>query len=122
MRREPALKIVLIVAGLLFTAGVVPLVMFFSRQPAVAMLMSLYVPLGIFLLLAARDPAANRGLIAFAGWANIAHAAVMAVQRYLQVIEHQEMMGVVLFGIAGIMLVALTPPKRRNQQAPAAAA
>ena len=35
------------------------------------MLMSIYITLGIFLLLAVRDPAANRSLIAFGGWANI---------------------------------------------------
>jgi hypothetical protein len=72
MRRERALKIVWVVVGLLFTAGVVPLTMFFSREPAVPMIMimSIYVTLGIFLLLAERDPAANRSLIAFGGWAN----------------------------------------------------
>jgi succinate-acetate transporter protein len=69
MRRERALKIVLLVAGLLFTAGVVPLTMFFSRAPPVPMIMSIYVTLGIFLLLAVRDPAANRSLITFGGWA-----------------------------------------------------
>jgi uncharacterized protein YbcV (DUF1398 family) len=53
MRRERALKIVLVVVGRLFTAGVVPLTMFFSREPAVPMIMSIYVTLGIFLLLAA---------------------------------------------------------------------
>jgi succinate-acetate transporter protein len=66
--------------GLLFTAGVVPLTMFFSRDPAVPMIMSIYITLGIFLLLAVRNLAANRSLIAFAGWANLAHAAVMAAQ------------------------------------------
>jgi len=40
------------------------------------MMLSLYVTLGIFLLLAARNPSANRSVIAFAAWANIAHAAV----------------------------------------------
>ena len=67
MRRERVLKIVLVVVGLLFTAGVVPLTMFFSQEPAVPMIMSIYVTLGIFLLLAARNPAANRSLIGFAG-------------------------------------------------------
>jgi hypothetical protein len=56
MHRDRALKIVLILVGLLFTAGVVPLTMFFSREPAVPMIMSIYVTLGIFLLLAVRDP------------------------------------------------------------------
>jgi hypothetical protein len=44
------------IVGLLFLAGVVPLTMFFSREPAVPMIMSIYVTLGIFLLLAVRDP------------------------------------------------------------------
>jgi hypothetical protein len=57
MRRERALKIVLVLVGLLFTAGVIPLTMFFSREPAVPMKMSIYVTLGIFLLLAVRNPA-----------------------------------------------------------------
>jgi flagellar basal body-associated protein FliL len=35
MKRERALKILLVVVGLLFTAGVVPLTMFFSREPSV---------------------------------------------------------------------------------------
>jgi succinate-acetate transporter protein len=74
MSRARALKIVLIVVGFLFTAGVIRLTMFFSREPAVPMIMSIYVTLGIFLLLAGRNPVANRSLIAFAGWANLAHA------------------------------------------------
>jgi len=65
MRRERALKVVLVVVGLLFCAGIYPLTMFFSREPAVPMIMSIYVTLGIFLLLAVPDPAANRSLIAF---------------------------------------------------------
>ncbi len=112
MKRERALKAVLVVVGLLFTAGVIPLTMFFSREPAVPMLMSIYVTLGIFLLLAVRDPAANRSLIAFGGWANLAHAGVMAAQEYRNVIERRELAGVVVFAIVGIVLVALTPAKQ----------
>ena len=41
MRRERVLKIVLVVVGLLFTAGVIPLTLFFSREPAVPMIMSI---------------------------------------------------------------------------------
>ena len=59
MNRERALKVVLVIVGLLFCAGIVPLTMFFSREPSVPMLMSIYVTLGIFLLLAVRDPAAK---------------------------------------------------------------
>jgi succinate-acetate transporter protein len=119
MWRERALKVVLVLVGLLFTAGVIPLTMFFSRDPAVAMIMSIYVILGIFLLLAARNPSANRSMIAFAGWANLAHAAVMAAQEYRKVIERQELVGVVVFAIVGALLVALTPAKKAVEKASA---
>jgi succinate-acetate transporter protein len=119
MRRERALKIVLVVVGLFFTAGVVPLTMFFSRQPTVPMLMSIYVTLGIFLLLAVRDPAANRSLITFSGWANLAHAGVMAAQEYRNVIERRELAGVAVFAIVGILLVALAPAKKSVERASA---
>src|SRR5207245_9931524 len=82
MRRERALKIVLVVVGLLFTAGVVPLTMFFSRESAVPMIMSIYVTLRVFLLLAVRDPAANRSLIAFGGWANLVQCGVIGDSEY----------------------------------------
>jgi drug/metabolite transporter (DMT)-like permease len=111
MRPHRVLQIVLILVGLLFTAGIVPLVGFFSREPAVAMTMSIYVTLGICLLLAARHPQENRSLIAFAGWANIAHAGVMAVQEFQHVIRPQELLGVILFGVVGVVLVAMTPRK-----------
>ena len=121
MVRERALKAVLVVVGLLFIAGVVPLTMFFSREPAVPMIMSIYVTLGIFLLLAVRDPAANRNLIAFGGWANLAHAGVMAAQEYRNVIE-RELAGVIVFAIVGIVLVALAPPKQSVVKASAVVA
>jgi hypothetical protein len=56
MRREQALKIVF------FTAGIYPLMVFTRQEPALAMMLSLYVTLGIFLMLAAREPSANRSL------------------------------------------------------------
>jgi succinate-acetate transporter protein len=117
MRRELALKIVLVLVGLLFVAGVIPLTMFFSREPAVPMIMSIYVTLGIFLLLAVRNPSANRSLIAFAGWANLAHAAVMTVQEYRNVIARQELVGVVVFAIVGVALVALAPARQPVERA-----
>ena len=116
MGNQRVLKVVLIVAGVLFLAGAYPLVMFFSREPAVPMIMSIYVTLGVFLLLASREPSAHRSLIAFAGWANVAHASVMAVQEYRHIIERQEMMGVILFGVVGLVLIALTPAKQTAAQ------
>jgi len=122
MKRERVLKIVLVVLGLLFCAAVYPLAMFFSREPAVPMIMSIYVTLGIFLLLAVCDPAANRSVIAFGGWANLAHAGVMAVQEYRNVIERQELAGVIVFATVGVVLVALAPAKQSTERASASGA
>lgn len=115
--RERALKIALVVIGSLFVLLAIPGVMFFSREPAVAMIMSLYVPMGIFLLMSASDPTAHRSLIAYAGWANVAHAAVMAVQEVLGVIQRQELIGAGIFGVVGVTLIALTPAKEATARA-----
>lgn len=112
MIQERALKVVLILVGLIFLAGVYPLTLFFGRDPALAMMLSVYATLGIFLLLAARNPSANRSLIAFTAWSSFAHAAVMAVQAYRSVIARTELVGVAALVVVGIALVALTPAKQ----------
>lgn len=120
MIQERALKAVLVLVGLFFLAGVYPLTMFFARDPALAMMLSLYVTLGIFLLLAARNPSANRSLIAFTTWSSFAHASLMAVQAYRNVIERRELLGVAALVIIGVALLALAPAKRSEVLASAA--
>jgi len=122
MNRERALKIVLVLVGLLFLAGIYPLTMFLSREPALAMMLSLYVTLGIFLLLGARNPSANRSLIAFTAWSSFAHAAVMAVQAYQKMIERGELLGVAALVVIGVALMALAPAKPPVEQTSAVAA
>ncbi|MGH9530134.1 MAG: DUF6632 domain-containing protein, partial [Terriglobales bacterium] len=80
MRRERALKVVLVLVGLLFLALVYPLALFFRQEPALAMMLSLYVTLGVFLLFAARNQSGNRSLIAFTAWSSFAHGGVMGFQ------------------------------------------
>ncbi len=118
MNRERALKVVLVLVGLLFSALVYPLMMFIRQQPALAMMLSVYVTLGIFLLLAARNPSANRSLIAFTAWSSFAHAALMAVQASLNFIARRELLGVGVFIVIGVALIVLAPAR---QVAPATA-
>ena len=122
MNRERALKVVLVVVGLLFTAMVYPLVLFVKQEPALAMMMSLYVTLGIFLLLASRNPSAHRSLIAFAAWSSFAHATVMGVQAYLGFIARRELIGSAVFILIGVALIALAPAKQPVQRASAVGA
>ena len=122
MIRERALKVVLVLVGLLFLAGIYPLTMFLWSEAAAAMMLSVYITLGIFLLIAARNPSANRSLIAFTAWSSLAHAAVMAVQASRNVIARGELVGVAALVVIGVALIALAPAKPSDERASAAAA
>ena len=111
MRRERALKVVLVLVGLLFCAAIYPLMLMAKQDPALAMMMSLYVTLGVFLLLASRNPSAHRSLIAFAAWSSFAHAALMAGQAFRNLIPRGELVGVAALVIIGVALIVLAPTK-----------
>jgi predicted metal-binding membrane protein len=119
LNRERALKVVLVLVGLLFLALVYPLMMFVMEEPALAMMLSVYVTLGIFLLLAARNPSANRSLIAFTAWSSFAHAALMAVQVFRNFIARGELIGVGALIIIGVALIVLAPA-RQSRELPSA--
>jgi len=121
MSRGRALKVVLVVVGLIFCGLVYPLTMFVRQEPALAMMLSVYVTLGIFLLLAARNPSANRSLIAFTAWSSFAHGAVMATQAFENMIQRRELFGVAALAIIGVALLALAPAKRSVERVSVAA-
>ena len=120
MWRERALKIVLVLVGLLFSALVYPLMMFVKQEPALAMMMSLYATLGVFLLVASRNPSAHRSLIAFTAWSSFAHGALMAVQAFRNFIARGELLGVAVLVIIGVALIALAPGKQSVERESAA--
>jgi len=111
MIRERALKAVLVLVGLLFLATAYPLVLM-KLEETLQMMLSLYVTLGVFLLLAVRNPTAHRSLIAFAGWSSLAHAGVMTVQSFYDAGERTHLLiGTTAFAVAGLALVTLAPAK-----------
>ena len=122
MWRERTLKIVLVLVGLLFCAAVYPLMMMVKQDPALAMMMSLYVTLGVFLIMAARNPSEHRSLIAFAALSSFAHAAVMSFQALLNMIARRELIGSAVFILIGIALVALAPARQPREVASTASA
>jgi hypothetical protein len=122
MRRERALKIMLAVVGVLFCASSYPMVVFSQKDPALAMMMSVYTTLGVFLLLAARRPSEHRSLIGFTAWSSLAHASLMTYQAFRHYIRGQELIGVALFALIGVLLLALAPAKREQHRVSAAAA
>jgi len=113
MNREKLQKGVLIVVGLLFIAAVYALIQM-RESEVLQMMLSIYVTLGIFLVLASRDPAAHRSLIAFTAWSSFAPAATMAVQAVPNVSDRVHLLsGILLLVIIGIPLIMPAPPKLR---------
>lgn len=106
MIRERVLKVILTVVGIPFVVLVYPLVQM-REDEALQMMLSLYVTLGIFLLLAVRNPSAHRSLIAFTAWSSVAHAGVMAAQAVRDVSERTHLLvgGLILVIIAAALIV-----------------
>ncbi|HSC17607.1 MAG TPA: DUF6632 domain-containing protein [Rhizomicrobium sp.] len=130
--RNTLLKLALIVFGVVFCL-VYPLAMIWPSGWAwhagapyesdyFMMIVGVYATLGVFLILASRDPAANRSLILFTIVSSLVHAAIMTWQA-LQMPEH---MGHLYGDVPALVLVAivlgvLLPPAHKISDAIAAA-
>ena len=123
MWRERTLKVVLVLVGLLFTAGIYPVTMIlWGRDQSGytdAMMLSLYFTLGILLLLAVRNPSAHRSLIAFAAWSSFAHATVMAIMVFRNGSERGYLLGVAVLVVIGVVLIVLAPAGQPVERASA---
>jgi peptidoglycan/LPS O-acetylase OafA/YrhL len=126
MNRERALKVVMVLVGLLFSAGIYPMAMSLwhpspSDDTGDTMMLSLYFTLGIFLLVAVRKPSAHRSLIAFAAWSSFAHAVVMTILGFHLPSDRVGFwIGSAVLVMIGVALLALAPPKPSEMLASAA--
>jgi len=125
--REKYLKVALVVFGIVFLL-VYPLGMVWPSGWVwhggegiyyLQMIAGIYAVLGIYLIAAARDPAANLSLISFTIWSSIVHAAIMAVQALTDSQEYGHLVGdipALLF--VAVVLWALSPRSARFIGAP----
>ena len=117
------LRIALIVTGLFGIFGFYPLTILWPSGWAwghghshyLLMIIGLYATLGVFLLLASRDPYANASLIWFTVWSSVVHGAIMGVQAFSDVSERGHFIGdaPALFLVAIVLAVLM----RRTVQA-----
>jgi hypothetical protein len=107
------LRIALLLVGLTFIFGIYPLSIVWpsgwawhttGQSEYFQMILGIYATLGVFLLLASRDPLAHRSLIWFTVWSSIVHGAIMAVQS-MPAEHHGHLLGDVpaLFLVAGVL-------------------
>jgi hypothetical protein len=110
--RAKFLRIALIVFGLIFILGVYPLTILWPAGWAwhhtgqslyLQMILGIYATLGVFLLMASRDPLANRSLIWFTVWSSVVHGGIMAAQA----IVYPEHVGHLLGDVPALLIIAV---------------
>ncbi len=117
---EPSVKYLraaLVVIGVTFIVGIYALVIVwpsgwswhaersFAVPHYLQMILGVYATLGVFLLLASRDPLQHLSLIWFAVWSSVVHAAIMAAQSLANP-QHRGHLGgdvLALFAIAAVL-------------------
>ena len=111
------LRIALILVGLTFLFGIWPLSIVWPSgwswgQPeSLQMIMGIYATLGVFLLLASRNPLAHRSLIWFTVWSSLVHGVIMGAQS-LSMSQHRgHLWGDVVALIAVAVVLALLTPR-----------
>ena len=125
------LRIVLVVVGLIFIFAVWPLTVVWpsgwswhaeGRSEYLEMILGIYATLGVFLLIASRNPMAHRSLIWFTVWSSIVHGGIMAVQSIANPQHIGHLWGdVAALIVVAVVLAALTPRQRTESTSPLAA-
>jgi hypothetical protein len=109
--RVKLLRVALVLVGLIFIVGVYPLTIVWPAGWAwhhegqslyLQMILGIYATLGVFLLMASRDPLANSSLIWFTVWSSVVHGGIMAVQA----IENPEHVGHLYGDVPALLIVA----------------
>src|SRR6187551_681536 len=105
------LRIALMAVGLIFTFALLPLTIVWpsgwswhteGRSYYLEMILALYATLGVFLMLASRNPIAHLSLIWFVVWSSIVHGGVMTVQSF----QGHHNMGHLLGDVLALFVVA----------------
>jgi hypothetical protein len=116
--RTRYLRFALLAVGVIFIFGIYPLTILWpsgwswhtGQSDYLQMILGLYATLGVFLLIASRNPVAHMSLIWFTVWSSIVHGGIMTVQA-LRSSEHMgHLYGDVLaLVVVAIALAVLTP-------------
>jgi hypothetical protein len=113
------LRVALVVFGLIFLVGVYPLMMAWwpsgwrwsPNQPEYEqMILGVYATLGIFLIVASRNPLQHRSLIWFTVFSSLVHGGIMAMQAMNMPAEHGHLLGdIPALLLVAVVLAVLTP-------------
>jgi len=113
------LRVVLAVVGLIFVFGIYTLGLVWpsgwtwghGHSHYLMMILGVYATLGVFLLIASRNPAAHTSLIWFTVWSSVVHAVIMAVQGLTDSAERGHLIGDVPALLAVAIVLAVLMPR-----------
>ena len=119
------LRIALVVFGLTFILAIYPLSMVWpsgwtwghGHSHYLMMIIGIYATLGVFLLLASRNPEAHRSLIWFTAWSSVVHSVIMAAQAIEDPMEQGHLIG----DVPALLLIAIVLAVLMPRAAPARA-
>ena len=123
MKRERTLQVVLVVVGVFYSIWGYLLFdelwhssWLNGHNDVLPMFLSLNTVLGVFLLLAVKQPAKHRSVIAYGAWSSLAHAFTMSIQS-AEAVAHgthrkDSPQDIVMFCVIGVALLVLLPPKQ----------
>jgi hypothetical protein len=112
------LRVALVVVGLIFIFGIYPLTILWpsgwswhvGQSDYLQMILGVYATLGVFLLIASRNPLAHLSLIWFTVWSSMVHGGIMAVQALTSAGHMGHLFGDVLaLFVVAAALALLTP-------------
>ena len=113
------LRFALVLVGIIFIVGVYPLTIVWpsgwawhlsGQSNYLQMILGIYATLGVFLVLAARNPLKNLSLIWFTVWSSVAHGVIMAAQSLVYPEHRGHLLGdVPALLLIAIVLTVLTP-------------
>ncbi|HTY77628.1 MAG TPA: DUF6632 domain-containing protein [Candidatus Bathyarchaeia archaeon] len=117
--RLGALRVVLVLVGLIFIFGIYPLGRVWpsgwtwgqGHSHYLTMILGVYATLGVFLLIASRNPRAHASLIWFAVWSSVVHALIMAFQAFTDSAERGHLLGDVPALLIVAVLLAVFMPR-----------
>jgi hypothetical protein len=122
------LQVVLVVVGIIFVVGIYPLTILWPSGWAwhmggpsmyLEMILGIYATLGVFLVLAARNPLKNLSLIWFTIWSSVVHGGIMAAQSIVYPEHRGHLFGDVPALLIIAVVLALVTPRGARAQAPA---
>lgn len=120
------LRVVLVVVGVIFIAGIYPLMMIWpagwawhtGHSDYPLMIVGIYATLGVFLIIASRNPLEHLSLIWFTVWSSLVHGGIMAIQAFARADNHGHLLGdVPALLVVAVVLAVLTPRGQRARTA-----